>query len=111
MSYENAIQQIEDKHNSLINTIQEITEQIEALKSAGVMYGKPSYKGGKYLRLIQGKGQDRVFKYIGSDPDTIKTTLEQVERGNKVNQLQQALEHEQGEYSRFLSNLGRVLWW
>lgn len=78
------LKDIETKYAGFERQKNKIEAEIIALQEQGVCYGKPSYKNKKYLRLIIGRGEDRTFKYIGSDQEKIKEALDSIERGRRV---------------------------
>lgn len=102
------IEKIQEKHDNLIYLIQEISCQIAELEREGVEYGRPTYKGGKYLRLIRGNGENREFVYIGSDAEKIAKVESDIERAKQVESLKGALNSQNRKLSSLIHDLDRI---
>lgn len=98
---------VNERHEQLKDKKQEILDRIAALELEGVEYGTPSYKAGKYLRIVKGgRGQQREFVYVGSDPEKIEVALAAIERGRQVLDLKvnlERVEHDEKEFRWYLS--------
>lgn len=105
------IQKTHDKHKA---TIKQLRKEQAALKKAGISYGNPSYKQGKYMRIVKPSkaGEKRAFDYIGTDPVKQQAALEALERGRQYDALEeqvQAIDASLGALERSVSNVVRQL--
>lgn len=83
------LESIMKQYQSALRAIVELETRQKALKNAGLEYGSPSYKNGRYLRVVKPASGDsgRQFLYIGADPEKQKAVLEAIDRGKVYNKL------------------------
>lgn len=74
---------------SSLEIISDLKARQKALKKAGLEYGSPNYKNGRYLRIVKPASGDngRQFQYIGADPEKQKAVLEAIDRGREYDEL------------------------
>ena len=107
---------IQSQYEAVIAAIGELKSEQKALKKAGILYGTPTYKQGKYLRIVRPATEDRgrQFEYVGADPDKQQAVLEAIQRGKKyddagdqIKALEKALQILDGD----LSSLANQFQW
>lgn len=77
------------QYQSSLEIISDLQGRQKALKKAGLEYGSPNYKNGRYLRIVKPANGDngRQFQYIGADPEKQKAVLEAIDRGREYDEL------------------------
>lgn len=91
------------RYQSSLVAISDLQARQKALKKAGLEYGSPNYKNGRYLRIVKPATGDnsRQFQYIGADPQKQKAVLEAIDRGREYDELGQQI----ADLSRALAKL------
>lgn len=103
-----SLDSIRVQYEAVVKAIAELKVQQKALKKAGIDYGTPNYKEGKYLRIVRPATDERgrQFEYVGADPDKQEAVLSAIERGKeydalgeRVNKLEEALRNLENDVS------------
>jgi hypothetical protein len=81
------------QYQSSLKVIADLQARQKALKKAGLEYGSPNYKNGRYLRIVKPAAGDngRQFQYIGADPEKQKAVLEAIDRGKVYDELEKQI--------------------
>lgn len=110
-----SLDSIRVQYDAVVKAIAELKVQQKALKKAGIDYGTPNYKEGKYLRIIRPATDERgrQFEYVGADPEKQEAVLSAIERGKeydglgeRVNKLEEALKNLENDVSYLAKRFG-----
>ncbi|MBO1367258.1 hypothetical protein BVH60_14320 [Vibrio cholerae] len=113
MSILKSLDLIKMQYEAVVECIEELKSTQAALEKAGIDYGTPNYKEGKYLRIVRPAkdGRGRQFEYVGSDPAKQKVVLSAIERGKeydaldkRVKQLEESLRKLDSDMSYIVKN-------
>jgi hypothetical protein len=107
---------IQKTHDQRASVVKQLRKEQAALKKAGISYGSPHYKQGKYLRIVKPSkaGEKRGFDYIGADPEKQQAALDALERGRQYDELEeqaQAVQASMAALENSLSHVVRELEW
>lgn len=107
---------IQKTHDQRASTVKHLRKEQAALKKAGISYGSPHYKQGKYLRIVKPSkaGEKRDFDYIGADPLKQQAALDALERGRQYDELgkqAEALQASMASLETALASVVRELEW
>lgn len=107
-----SIEVIKKNYESLRDKERSLLKERNGLIKQGVEYGTPSYKEGRYLRIIQSTkgGEKQKSKYIGSNKDKISKVVAEVERGKRVLVIDHMLAQINTLTYDLRVNLDRVVW-
>ena len=103
-----SLDSIRVQYEAVVKAIGELKVQQKALKKAGIDYGTPNYKEGKYLRIVRPATDERgrQFEYVGADPEKQEAVLSAIKRGKeydalgeRVNKLEEALKNLENDVS------------
>ncbi|OZC34590.1 hypothetical protein B9Q17_10005 [Marinobacter vinifirmus] len=80
---------IQAQYEAVVREIESLKVKQNALKKAGIDYGTPNYKQGRYLRIVRPATDERgrQFEYIGADPEKQQVVLSAIERGKEYDEL------------------------
>ena len=114
MNVVNQLSKISKRYFGIKEAITDFRGQQQALKKLGIGYGSPSYKNGKYLRIVRpgANGGKRIFEYIGADPQKQEHALACIERGKLYDEIEneiQALFSAERQLSDDLARVDRGL--
>lgn len=89
MKFTELLDSIKSQHEAVSKQVVDLKAKQKVLKKAGIEYGTPSYKEGRYLRIIRPANAERgrKFDYIGADPDKQKAVLDAIGRGKQFDLL------------------------
>lgn len=81
---------IQAQYQAVIREIDSLKVKQKVLKKAGIDYGTPNYKQGRYLRIVRPATDERgrQFEYIGADPEKQQVVLSAIERGKEYDELE-----------------------
>lgn len=101
---------IQNSYADAISYLDTLREQKKALKKSGIKYGAPSYKEGKYLRIVHPDtdGKGRKFEYIGADPTKQKAVLDRIERGKAYDAIDRRIVELEGKLASLSNELFHV---
>lgn len=104
------LNEIKSRYSQVIKTHRQLIKQSDKLRNAGLDYGTPHYKQGKYLRIVKPSinGQ-REYVYVGADPEKQQAALYAIERGKDYTLLRQAADELEAYVDRLHFALQRAI--
>ena len=111
-----SLDSIKVQYEAVVKSIGELKAQQKALKKAGIDYGTPNYKEGRYLRIVRPATEERgrEFEYIGADPEKQNAILSAIGRGKEYDSLGESVKKLEDALSNLdndVSNLARRFEW